>query len=325
MAVKNIVLPDIGEGVTEGEMVKWLVQVGDSVEVDQPVAEVMTDKATVEVPSPVAGKVKELKANEGDVIPIETTLLILDTDSPNSKGLNPKSGEASLSSPSASSPSIPSAPIPPAPSSASPEALPPHNGGIYPPVAHSKVLATPGTRRLAREMSIDINGIQGTGPVGRVTREDLLQVKGKGAVLATQASPASPRPIPSYQGPTGAVEERVPLRGIRRKIAEQMQMTKQIVPHFTLMDEANVTDLYKVRKQAKEVGKEYGVNITFLPFIMKALISALREFPESMPPSTIRLKKLSTKNITTWALQRTPPTACSYPTSKMPIEKPFLS
>ena len=272
MASKNVVLPDIGEGVTEGEMVKWLVQVGDPVEVDQPVAEVMTDKATVEVPSPIAGQVKELKASEGDIIPIETTLLVLDT-----------SGGASGRGEATPAPQT-SQPKPDTTSSVSPS--PPvvsshHNGGslsatIYPPVAESRVLATPGTRRLAREMNVDINRTQGTGNAGRVTRNDILQAKGAASPMVTP----TPIPVPHHQELEGSAEERVPLRGIRRKIAEQMQMTKQIVPHFTIMDEANVTELDKFRKQAKEKGKDYGVKVTFLPFIMKALIATLREFPE---------------------------------------------
>ena len=235
MAVKNVVLPDIGEGVIEGEMVKWLVEVGDFVEVDQPIAEIMTDKATVEVPSPIAGRVTELKAREGDTIPIEQTLLMLETTSDQKVPKKPPANDD-------------------------------NDEVVSPPVAESRVLATPGTRRLAREMNVDINKVQGTGNVGRVTRED---------VLASQVHPPT-----KVQVSTGDLEERVPLKGIRRKIAEQMQMTKQVVPHFTLMDEACVTELYHLRRQAKEIGKEQGVKITFLPFIMKALIATLRQFPE---------------------------------------------
>lgn len=273
MAVKDIILPDIGEGVTEGEMVKWLVQVGDSVEVDQPVAEVMTDKATVEVPSPIAGTVKELKASEGDVIPIEAAILVLDTND----------GGVSASTAPPTAPSTAPSVVEPQSAVAPPlvPAVDSHNGGgwtaVHPPVAESQVLATPGTRRLAREISVDINEIQGTGHAGRVTRDDVLRVKGHTSMGAPVVAPAL---IPPSRGPVEAVEERVPLRGLRRKIAEQMQMTKQIVPHFTLMDEANVTELNKLRKQAKEEGKKYGVNVTFLPFIMKTLIATLREFPE---------------------------------------------
>ena len=161
-------------------------------------------------------------------------------------------------------------------------------------------MATPSTRRLARELNVDINNIQGTGNVGRVTREDLLGVvqqslgastppslSSNGGHIGTTpqtSSSTTPQssflPLPQRHLSSGeAIEERQPLRGIRRKIAEKMQRTKQIVPHFTLMDEANVTELYEFRQQAKKTGQAYGVKVTFLPFIMKALIATLREFP----------------------------------------------
>jgi pyruvate dehydrogenase E2 component (dihydrolipoamide acetyltransferase) len=139
-------------------------------------------------------------------------------------------------------------------------------------------------------MKVDINSVSGSGLAGRVTREDVLNVtKGAGAVAAgtpsfsapaTGKAPASFKEIPkvAYAGGV-ASDERVPLRGIRRKIAEQMQTTKHIVPHFTIMDEANLTELVKTRAQAKEAGEKYGVKVTYLPFVMKALIATMREFP----------------------------------------------
>lgn len=275
MATKEVKLPDIGEGVTEGELVKWLVQPGDSVEADQPIAEVMTDKATVEVPTPEAGTVKELKANEGDVVPIETVILILEAGAGASAEPAAKKEEAAP----APSPAAPSTPAAPVANGSGPSV----GGGmdVYPPVADARVLATPSTRRLAREMSIDINNVQGTGLAGRVTREDVVSARGGAGAPAPAAAkaPMGLPPRPSYQGPAGAAEERVPLRGIRKKIAQNLQMAKQIVPHFTLMDEANVTNLVKFRAQAKTVGEKYGVKVTFLPFVMKALIATLREFP----------------------------------------------
>lgn len=289
MATKDVKLPDIGEGVTEGEMVKWLVKVGDVVKADQPIAEVMTDKATVEVPTPVAGTVKELKAKEGDVIPIETTMLVLEVGG----------ASAAVAAPAASA-EKPSAPENVAKLAAAAGAsftsmsgTAAVGAGVYPPAADVKVLATPSTRRLAREMSVDINQIQGTGLAGRVTREDVASSKaGVGAVAAGQPMFRAPAPaapmappvvqMPPSRGAAGAMvggEERVALRGVRRKIAEQMQMTKQVVPHFTIMDEANVTELVRLRTQSKEAAEKFGVKVTYLPFIVKALVSTLREFP----------------------------------------------
>lgn len=302
MATKEVKLPDIGEGVTEGEMVKWLVKPGDKVEPDQPVAEIMTDKATVEVPSPFAGVVKELKVKEGDVVPIETTLLVLDMeassgaekkDEPKKDG--PKKEASTESSSSSGNETKPAPPQMSAKEASGPSAAhqsshqsshqpSPSSGGglsVHPPASEVSVLATPSTRRLAREMNVDINQLKGSGLAGRVTREDVLKVsQGTGAVSAGQPQFAE-IPRLAYSSPAGAqsLEERTALRGIRRKIAEQMQTTKHIVPHFTIMDEADVTELVKVRAQAKALGEKYGVKVTYLPFIMKALIAALREFP----------------------------------------------
>lgn len=284
MMSTEVRLPDIGEGVTEGELVKWLVKVGDSVEADQPIAEVMTDKATVEVPTPVAGKVQELKVNEGDIIPIETTMLVLEANSATQNSVKApstsSSAGASVGPGTASAPAVHSSvQNSPVQKSGEPPATTHFSGmDVHPPAADARVLATPSTRRLAREMSVDINQISGTGNAGRVTREDVLNVKsGAGAVAA--GKPILEIPKTAFTSQLPQLEERVPLRGIRRKIAEQLQMTKQIVPHFTLMDEANVTELVKIREQSKKIGEAYGTKVTFLPFIMKALIATMREFP----------------------------------------------
>ena len=285
MAIE-IKLPEIGEGVTEGELVKWLVKVGDSIKVDQPIAEVMTDKATVEVPTPTAGLVKALKAKEGDVIKVEQTLIEIDAinssvstnktassepSAPKSHSINPLTAPEKTSHASA-----------PVPVKSSPSNNTNSQIEIYPPVADSKVLATPATRRLAREMSIDINGISGTGLAGRVTREDVLQNQGgNGLTISAPTKVSSVSiPRPSYQGPTGSIEERVALRGIRKKIAENMQMAKQIVPHFTLMDEANVSQLVTLRDSLKSLAEKEATKITYLPFVMKALIATIRQFPQ---------------------------------------------
>ncbi|MCB0350263.1 MAG: 2-oxo acid dehydrogenase subunit E2 [Bdellovibrionales bacterium] len=276
MASKDVKLPDIGEGVTEGEMVKWLVKVGDVVKADQPIAEVMTDKATVEVPTPVAGVVKELKVKEGDVVPIETTLLVLDA-STSAAAPAPKTTASPAMSAANSSTTV--AAHAKSAAMAMSSASGTQQSEAFPPPAAVHVLATPATRRLAREMSVDINVIAGSGLAGRVTLEDVMKSKtGEGAVAAGKpAFTSAPAPRMAYAS-TDA-DERVPLRGIRRKIAEQMQMTKQVVPHFTIMDEAKVTELVRLRAQSKEAAEKYGIKVTYLPFVIKALISTMREFP----------------------------------------------
>ncbi len=256
----EIKLPEIGEGVTEGEMVDWLVKVGDQVAIDQPVAEIMTDKATVEVPTPFSGVVKELKLNSGDTVEVGQVMLVV------------KASDGEIPLPVA-------APAAPAVSLADTQTSRPSS--IQPPVAKVTVLATPSTKRLARELSVDVNRLHGTGLAGRVTREDVLAQSRSGDVAGKTSVVSSVKGIlrPFYQGPAGAIEERVPLKGIRRKIAENMQMCKTIIPHFSLCDEVDVTELVKLRNQVKEQAAQYGTKVTYLPFAMKALICTMREFP----------------------------------------------
>lgn len=281
----DVKLPELGEGVTEGELVRWLVNVGDTVKPDQPVAEMMTDKATVEVPTPVGGVVKTLNFKPGDVILVEKVMLTLDGAGTTAAAPAPKA-ETKAAAPAAAT----SKPQPPAGATAAREvptsahAAMAANAGFYPPVADSKVLATPSTRRLAREMNVDVNAVRGSGLAGRVTREDVLATGGgldtytnTNTTPTTAKSPGIPRP--AYNGVGGAAEERVAIRGIRKKIAENMQMSKHIIPHFTLMDEADVTELVKTRESLKDYAEKHNTKITYLPFVMKALISTVRQFP----------------------------------------------
>jgi pyruvate dehydrogenase E2 component (dihydrolipoamide acetyltransferase) len=263
----EVKLPELGEGVTEGELVKWTVNIGDTVKADQTVAEIMTDKATVEVPSPFAGVVKELKFKKGEVIKVENVLLTLTGAGGASTAASPQT--YTKSSPAVAAQMTASAP-----------------NAIFPPVADSKVLATPATRRLAREMGIDINGMHGTGLAGRVTRDDVLSTKdGKAAVStngagATSAgTPSMNFPKPAFTSTNAQLEERVDLIGIRKKIAQNLQMSKSIIPHFTLMDEADVSQLVTLRESLKDFAEKNATKITYLPFVMKALIATIKEYP----------------------------------------------
>lgn len=280
----DVKLPELGEGVTEGELVKWLVKPGDTVKPDQPVAEVMTDKATVEVPTPVGGVVKDLKFKVGEIIAVEKVILTLDGSASSAAAEAPKAAPAAQKpappvAASATTGKVTTGTVSNSPTGAS--AHRPGNG-IYPPPAEFRTLATPSTRRFARESNVDVNALTGTGLAGRVTREDVMQASGQGGGLdmhtpaVGRSTPSIPRP--AYQSPAGAREERVPLRGVRRKIAENMQMAKHIIPHFTLMDEAIVTDLVKLRESLKETAEKNHTKITYLPFVMKALIATCRQF-----------------------------------------------
>ncbi|KYG63447.1 pyruvate dehydrogenase [Bdellovibrio bacteriovorus] len=277
--VQDIKLPELGEGVTEGELVKWLVKPGDSVKADQAIAEVLTDKATVEVPTPVAGVVKDLKFKTGEVVKVGSTMITLEGGAgaaPSAPAAQPPAG-AQREVPASAHANFAAAHSAPAQASSAATTA----TGIFPPVADSKVLATPATRRLAREMGVDINSLGGTGLAGRVTREDVLSAKG-GAPAAAKAPASVPGmsiPKPAYQGPAGAAEERVPLIGIRKKIAENMQRSKHVIPHFTIMDEAKVDAMVAMRESLKEHAEKHGTKITYLPIVMKALIATIREFP----------------------------------------------
>lgn len=281
----EIKLPELGEGVTEGELIKWLVKPGDVVKPDQAIAEIMTDKATVEVPAPVGGTVKELKFKAGDVIKVESVLLTLEGAGASASAPAPT---AAAAKPAAPTPAAKPAPAPVAAATGRPAqpaammASATSTNGFYPPVADSKVLATPSTRRLAREAGVDINQLSGSGLAGRVTRDDVVKAGHGGGGGLESITPAGVRapgiPRPGYQGPAGAVEERVPMRGIRKKIAENMQMSKHIIPHFTLMDECEVTELVKLRESLKDFAEKNKTKITYLPFVMKALIATCRNF-----------------------------------------------
>lgn len=273
--VTPVKLPELGEGVTEGELVKWTVNIGDTVKADQTVAEIMTDKATVEVPTPVGGTVKEFKFKKGDVIKVESVILTL-------------SGAAASTTSQSSNGHSPAARPAPAQPATTP-AMSASTGGIYPPVADSRVLATPATRRLAREMGVDINGLSGTGLASRVTRDDVLSAKGgasqisagvggTGAVSA--GTPTMSFPKPAFNSTNAQAEERVDLIGIRKKIAQNLQMSKAIIPHFTLMDEADVTQLVTMRESLKDFAEKNGTKITYLPIVMKALIATIKEYPQ---------------------------------------------
>ena len=283
--VQDVKLPELGEGVTEGELVKWLVKAGDSVKADQAIAEVLTDKATVEVPTPAAGVVKDLKFKAGDVVKVGSVMITLAADA--GSAIAP-AGATAGAAPAGAQREVPASAHAnfAAASTSTPAAKPAATvapNGIFPPVADSKVLATPATRRLARETGVDINGLTGSGLAGRVTREDVLAAgagsAGAMAIAKAGTTPGMTIPRPSYQGPAGAAEERVALIGIRKRIAENMQRSKQIIPHFTIMDEAKVDSLVALRESLKDFAEKNGTKITYLPIVMKAMIATIREFP----------------------------------------------
>lgn len=256
--VREFKLPDIGEGVHEGEVVKWFVKEGDAVRENDPVVEVMTDKVTVQIPSPVTGKILQRRAKEGEVVKVGATLVVF--------------GEAGESVPPPTS--APSAgPSPPASPAAPKPAAPP------PPPPSGEALAAPAVRRLAKELNVSLAAMRGSGPQGRIIEEDVRRaVRGQVATPAP-ASRAAPAHAPSVAMTSAAGEERVPILGLRKRIFDKMSKSKATAAHFTYVEEVDMTQLVHLRDHLKETAERKGIKLTYLPFIVKAVIAALKEFP----------------------------------------------
>ena len=252
----DIKLPEIGEGINEGELLKWLVKEGDTIKVDQGLVEVLTDKASVEIPSSVEGRVESLKAKVGDMIEVGQSLMTIKLSQ---KSSQKPVQQTTNTHKETSQPTVVN----------STKDIPRQKLKDTSQVLATRVLATPSTRRLAQRLGVDITQISGTGNIGRVTREDVEK--------AFKTTGHTPKQTVSTKVKADLKDEVIPLRGIRRKIAERMQLSKQTIPHFSIMDEANVTQLVQLRAKCKEHFKD--VKITYLPFIMKALISACKDFP----------------------------------------------
>ncbi|GEN11502.1 pyruvate dehydrogenase E2 component (dihydrolipoamide acetyltransferase) [Myxococcus fulvus] len=261
MATFEFKLPDLGEGVMEGELVKWHVKAGDVVKEDQVLAEVMTDKATVTVPSPKAGRVIQTHGKEGDIAKVHHPLVTMEIE-----GAAPVQAAGH------------GAPAPAAQAAAPAQAA----AAAAAPAQATKVLATPVTRRMAREHGLDLTTISGSGPQGRVTKADVVAaLEGGGEQKnVVVAAPAQARPAaPSVS--TGRSDERVPLRGLRKKIAEKMVRSKFTMPHFAFVEEVDATELVALRARLNAQLAAVGDNtkINYLPFIIKATIAALKRFP----------------------------------------------
>ena len=256
-------LPDVGEGVAEGEIVQWLVAVGDTVAEHQAVVEVMTDKATVEIPAPAAGQITQLLASAGEVVPVGSVIFHLATSG--GAAAAPAAAPAPAAPAAASAPAAPAAPAPAVTAVAS--------------VEDSKVLAVPSARRVARELGVSLSQVSGTGRNGVIRRADVeaFHAAGGAAAAAPSAQPAATAAAPAAVNTAG--ETRTPFRGVRRKIAEAMVRSAFTAPHFTVMEEVDVTELVALRAQAKALGAEEGVKVTYMPFIMKATALALQKFP----------------------------------------------
>lgn len=326
-------LPDIGEGVTEGQIVKWLIAPGDVVVEDQPMVEVMTDKATVTITAPKAGKVLETRGKEDATVAVHSVLVVFDIggggaaaapEAPRAGGYQPGGPATDLSTAIAAQPTA-------ATPGAQPESK---TGGGEGPAAtavgdiredlpgmnlmaprapqangngqnghaaaqagyfNAKPLATPATRKLARDLGVDLHRVPPTGTHGRVTKDDVRGLSarpqaGAGAeATATEPTPAARRPsadapapirVPSPQGAGAeALEERQPLRGVRKRIFDAMGRAKHTAAHFTFVEECDVGALKALRERLKPAAEKAGVKLTFLPFFVKAVVAALKRHP----------------------------------------------
>ena len=246
-------MPDIGEGVVEGEIVAWRVKEGDKVALDQPIVEVMTDKATVELPSPRAGTIAKINYKDGEICPVGKVLVVIDE-------INGKPAAAAKAAPPA----------------AIHVAAAPAIAVVDATADRARVLATPATRRLARQLGIEIGRITPTGKHGRVTSDD---VKGFQPAALVKSAPA-PAPLSIAHPKLGYEEERIPLRGMRKRIADSMARSVHTAAHFTYVEEIDMTELVAVRERAKPRAAERGVKLNYLPFIVKAVVSGLRKWPQ---------------------------------------------
>ena len=257
-------LPDIGEGVVEGEVVQWHVAAGDAVTEDDPIVDVMTDKATVTIPSPVTGVVTSLSGNVGDMVAVGSTLVEFDSDADAAPASKPEAEPEAASSPTPPPAPEPAADPTPAPAAAKPAPAP--------AAASSKILASPAIRRRAREAGVDLSQVRGSGPAGRVRHADLdAYIAADGAV--TGAAPSS------YSTKRTDVTE-VKVVGLRRKIAEAMTISKSTIPHFSYFEEVDVTELEALRQVLNASRDENQPKLTYLPFIMLALSRIMPEHPE---------------------------------------------
>lgn len=267
MGTHVIKMPDIGEGIAQVELVEWFVKVGDIIAEDQVVADVMTDKATVEIPSPVSGKVLALGGQPGEVMAVGSELIRIEVEG---SGNHVDTPQAKPAEPQAQQAPQPSTPQPRA--EAQPAAGVAHTAAaIVPREAHEKPLASPAVRKRALDAGIELRYVHGSGPAGRILHEDLDLFISKPHNSAGAA--------PSGYGKR-TDSEQVPVIGLRRKIAQRMQDAKRRVAHFSYVEEIDVTALEALRQQLNTKHGESRGKLTLLPFLVRAMVVALRDFPQ---------------------------------------------
>ncbi|HVN99754.1 MAG TPA: dihydrolipoamide acetyltransferase family protein [Steroidobacteraceae bacterium] len=267
MSVHVFKLPDLGEGTVSAEVVNWLVKPGDVLKEDQPLVEMSTDKAVVEIPAPVSGRVLTITGKPGDVIAVGAELATFDT---------------ALAGATPAADTKPAAAAAVAGASA---AQPPHRPVAAPAGEAAQVRASPATRRRAQEAGVDLARVAGSGTSGRITSEDLqaaIAARGAPAGGAPQpgaAQAGAARPAPA-KGATAAEVEEIPVIGIRRVIAQRMSEAARSIPHFSYVEEVDISALHAMREHLNATAPKGAAPLSYLPFIVAALVRALQRYPQ---------------------------------------------
>jgi len=246
-------MPDLGEGTVEAEIVRWYVKPGDSVVEDQAIVEVMTDKATVEVPAPVTGRVLTVSGTPGDKVAVGSPLIVFESQGSGGPLLAAEAGPAAATLAG------------PAPAAAA----------AKPIVAASRVMASPATRRRAREAGLELATVVGSGPRGRILQSDVVAASTRAGMTAAVSAPA-----PAVAKPPPAATTEIKVIGLRRLIAERMSESKRTIPHFAYVEEVDVTELESLRRHLNETHKTDGPGLTYLPLVLLALTRALIAYPQ---------------------------------------------
>jgi len=281
--MSELKLADLGEGMHEAEIVEWLVKVGDTVKLDQTVVKVETDKAVVEIPSPVTGRVAEIRVQDGQTARVGDVLVVFDAPV-STNGDNAASAKGQ---------GVPAA-VPPAVSSSSPTPATQTTQTTQPTVLKQRVLAAPAVRKLAFELGVDLEQVTPSNPNGRVSIEDVKTFAERSS--QTESSPAAATSVPapktaehalSQTGERQALQttapavqdERQPLTGLRKRIAEHMERSWRTIPHATAFDEVDGGGLVALRDALKPIAEKRGIRLTYIPLLIKLLVPLLKEFP----------------------------------------------
>ncbi|AZL69909.1 dihydrolipoamide acetyltransferase family protein [Pseudomonas oryziphila] len=267
MGTHVIKMPDIGEGIAQVELVEWFVKVGDMIAEDQVVADVMTDKATVEIPSPVSGKVLALGGQPGEVMAVGSELIRIEVEGSGNHVDTPQSKPVEAPAAPVKAEAKPEPRVETAPQLAASHTAAP----IVPREAHEKPLASPAVRKRALDAGIELRYVHGSGPAGRILHEDLDAFISKPQSTSGQAPGGYGKRTDS---------EQVPVIGLRRKIAQRMQDAKRRVAHFSYVEEIDVTALEALRQQLNAKHGDSRGKLTLLPFLVRAMVVALRDFPQ---------------------------------------------